>query len=213
MSPLEALVLGVGGNAVLLAVLGLLARSLMSQLLAKDLKRFETELSHRTTLATEELKHRLGLAAQEHHVRFTKLHERQANVIEEIYTRILDFEDASAALTLANNDTPENLMEFALRRAEDAGRELSQYIRRHEIFLSVSTSIQLHALLEKVETLLSGCSFNLVGKKLRNSGKDDLFPETKDAWTAVHRYLEEEAPLVRKALEMEFRKHLGAASE
>lgn len=209
MNPWETVLLVFGGNAALLVVLGVLARSLLSQYLAKDLKQFETDLTQRTQLAAEELKHRLGITAHEHHVRFSRLHERQAQVIEDVYARVLEFEDASAALTLASNTTPENLLEFALRRAEDARRELAQHIRQHEIFLPEDTSAQLHVLLDRVNTLLSACSFNLMGKQLADTGHGDYFPEHKEAWSSVHQYLEHEAPAVRKSLESEFRKRLG----
>ena len=210
MTPLGALLLAFGGNAVLLAVLGYLARSLLSQMLAKDLKQFEARLSQASASAAEELKHRLSLVAHEHSVRFSRLHDKQAQVLEEIFSKLLVFEDASATLALADNSTPEHLLEFGLRRAEDAGRNLAQFIRRHEIYLPVDTSRQLQALLDKVTSLLSSCSFNLVGKKLESSGRDDLFPESKDAWNSVHSYLEHEAPAVRKAVEKDFRKRLGA---
>jgi hypothetical protein len=213
MTPLEVVLVTFGGNAILLAVLGFLARSLISQLLAKDLRQFETKLSQASVVAAEELKHRFSMIAHEHNVRFSRLHEKQAQVLEEIYAKLLDFEDASAAMTLANNDTPENLLEFALRRAEDAGRELAQYIRKHEIYLPVAVSAQLQVLLDRVTSLLSSCSFNLLSKKLANDGKPELFPETKEAWTAVHQYLEHEAPLVRRALEADFRKRLGAEAQ
>lgn len=214
MNPLETILLAFGGNAILLTVLGFLARSLLSQYLAKDLKQFETSLTQRTQLASEELKHRLGMAAHEHHVRFSKLHERQAQVIEDVYARILDFEDASAVLALANNGTPENLLELSLRRAEDARSELAQYIRRHEIFLPEDIAAQLHTVLERVNGLLSACSYNLMDKKLADIVEGGgYFPEHKKAWSAVHQYLDHEAPLVRKSLESEFRKRLGAAPQ
>jgi hypothetical protein len=210
MSPWETILLAFGGNAILLAILGWLARSLLSQFLAKDLHNFESDLSLRTELATAELKQRLGMAAHEHNVRFTKLHERQSQVVEKIYDLILDFEDASAALALGSNDIARDLLSSALNRAEDARRSLSEYIRRHEIFIPEETSIQLQALLKRVNDLLSSCSHNLLDRMLADLGNDEYFPDDKEAWSAVHRYLENEAPLVRKSLEQEFRKHLGA---
>lgn len=214
MNPLETIILALGSNVILLTVLGFLARSLFSQYLAKDLKQFETNLTQRTQLAAEELRHQLGMAAHEHHVRFSKLHERQAQIIEDVYARILDFEDASAALALANNDTPENLLEFSLRRAEDSRSELAQYIRQHEILLPEDTIAQLHTILNRVNRLLSACSYNLMDKKLADVVEGGgYFPEHKEAWSAVHQYLDHEAPLVRKSLESEFRKRLGAAPQ
>ena len=209
MNNIEAVLLAFGGSTALIALLAFLARSLLSQLLAKDLKLFEAKLVQASATATEELKHQLSLVAHEHHIRFNRLHDKQAEVLEGIYAKLLDFEDASSAMTLADNSTPEHLMEFSLRRAEDAGRELAQYIRTHQLYLPADTSSQLQKLLDRVTSLLSSCSFNLVGKKLQNSGRSDLFPESKDAWTAVHKYLELEAPVVRREVEAEFRKHLG----
>jgi hypothetical protein len=210
MNPWETILVAFGGNAILLVVLGFLAKSLLSQYLAKDLRNFESLLTQSTQLASEELKHRIGNAAHEHHVRFSKLHKRQAQVIEDVYTRILNFEDASAALALGSNDMSSDLLENALRRAEDAGRELTEYIRRNEILLPEHTSVQLHALIDRVNELLSSCSRNLLDRMLADTGHGEHFPEHKEAWSLVHRYLEHEAPLVRKALESEFRKHLGA---
>jgi hypothetical protein len=149
------------------------------------------------------------MAAYEHNVRFSKLHERQAQVIEDVYVRILEFEDASATLALTSNDTPESLLEFALRRGEDARRELAEFARRHEIFLPESISAQLYSLLDRVNTLLSACSYNLMDKKLADMDQGDHFPEHKEAWSSVHKYLEHDAPVVRKSLESEFRKYLG----
>lgn len=210
MTPLDAILITFGGNAALLVVLGFLARSLLSQLLAKDLKQFETELSRASASAAEEMKHRLSLVAHEHNVRFSRLHDKQAQVLEAIYAKLLDFEEASAAMALANNETSANLMEFALRRAEEAGGELAQYIRRHEIYLPAEVSTRLQALLDRVTTLLSGCSFNLMNKRLAANGESDVFPEAKEAWATVHSYLEHEAPAVRRALEADFRRRLGA---
>ena len=209
MTTVEAIIFAFGGTATLIGLLAYLARSLLSQLLAKDLKQFESQLSQATVVAAEELKHRLNLVAHEHHVKFSRLHEKQAQVLEEIYSKLLDFEDASAVLELANNDTAEHQLEFFLCRAEDSGRDLAQYIRKHEIYLPSETSAKLKSLLEKVTSLLSSCSFNLIGKKLENSGNADLFPEAKDAWSSVHKYLEHEAPLVRRSVEVDFKKHLG----
>lgn len=210
MTPIEALVLAVGGNAILLAAVAFLIKSLVSQWLARELKQHETDLSRASAAAAEKLKHQFSLVAHEHKVRFSRLHDKQAVVLEDIYAKLLDFEEASAVLTLASNDTSEDLLEFALRKAEDAGRELAHYVRRHEIYLPDALSRKIHALLDRVTSMLSDCSFNLLSKKLVNDGKPDLFPEAKDAWTNVHRYLEDEGPNLRRALEVDFRRLLGS---
>ena len=90
MQPWEVILLAVGGNAALLAVIGWLGHSLGSQLLAKDLERFKSELSATTSSTAERLKHELQMAATEHLVRYAKLHERRAEVIAELYGLLVE---------------------------------------------------------------------------------------------------------------------------
>ena len=62
MEPWKALLVAFGGNVTLLFLLGYFGRSLVSQVLAKDIEKFKADLQ---------------LAAVEHQVRFSKLHERR----------------------------------------------------------------------------------------------------------------------------------------
>ena len=210
MSPVEFVLLALGGNALLIAVLGYLAKALMSQFLTKDVERFKTSLSQAPTAAAEELKHRLSLIAHEHNVRFTRLHEKQAQVLEEIYANLLTFEDASAALAYASSDSTADFMEPTLRAAEDAGKALERHIRRHQIYLPVATSDNLAAMLEQIFTLLADCSFSLLAKKLDQQVESVAAPlQTREAWARVHDYLVRQAPNVRRSVEIEFRRLLG----
>ena len=86
----QSLLLAIGGNADLLIVLGWLARSFGTQLLSKDLEKFKTSLSTASTEASERLKHDLQIVAHEHQVRFSKLHERRAEVITNLYALLVE---------------------------------------------------------------------------------------------------------------------------
>lgn len=66
----QSLLVAFGGNAAVLLVLGFLGRSLMSSVLAKDIEKFKADLH---------------VAAIEHEVRFSKLHEKRAEVLAELY--------------------------------------------------------------------------------------------------------------------------------
>jgi hypothetical protein len=61
-------------STVLLGIVGWLIRSLFGHLLSKDIEKFKA---------------RLEVASIEHQIRFTRLHEKQANVIAEIYAKLL----------------------------------------------------------------------------------------------------------------------------
>jgi hypothetical protein len=107
MTPLQEVIVALGGNVTLLLVLGFLSRSLVQTLLAKDIKRFETDLANRAAVQLETLKNemkakadaeierlrsRLQHSAIEHQVRFAKIYEKRAEAIIEIDQRLQDLE-------------------------------------------------------------------------------------------------------------------------
>src|ERR1035437_8597129 len=98
MEPWCSILASVGCNAVTLGVLAWLARSFGSQLLAKDLEKFKADLSAASSSASERLKHELQLTALEHQVTFSKLHERRAEVIAELYGLLVEVQWASQSL-------------------------------------------------------------------------------------------------------------------
>jgi hypothetical protein len=86
----EQLLFLFGGNAMLLAVLGYLFKSLLSQLLTKDIEKFKSQLKADADVSIERLKSTLQMTALEHQVRFSKLHEKRALVVADLY----DFDPA-----------------------------------------------------------------------------------------------------------------------
>lgn len=64
----KEILIAFGSNAVLLVVLGFLARSLLNTWIVKDIKQFESDLKARADSDVEELKNRLQLIAAEHQV-------------------------------------------------------------------------------------------------------------------------------------------------
>jgi hypothetical protein len=90
METWQTILLAIGGNTALLAVLAWLARTLISQSFSRDLERHKAALTSQTQSATERLRHELQLIAQEHQVTFSKLQERRANVIAEAYGLLVD---------------------------------------------------------------------------------------------------------------------------
>jgi len=66
----QALLVAFGGNATLLLVMAFLGRSLISNFLTKDVEKFKGDLQ---------------VAAMEHQIRFSELHEKRAEVLAELY--------------------------------------------------------------------------------------------------------------------------------
>ena len=81
MEAWQTILLAFGGNAALLAVLGLLGKSILDKLIVRDTKQFEADLKAKSDAAIERLKNELQLKTIEHQVRFSRLHEKRAAVI------------------------------------------------------------------------------------------------------------------------------------
>src|SRR4051812_19160277 len=81
----QSLLVAVGGNAALLLVLAFLGRSLLSVLLAKDVEEFKAKLQADSQTTMVKLQADLQQTAVEHEVRFSRLHEKRARVLAELY--------------------------------------------------------------------------------------------------------------------------------
>jgi hypothetical protein len=77
----EDLIVLFGGNAALLIALAFLLRSILTHRLTKDIRVFEAELKAKADSSIEQAKHAMQLATTEHQVRFSKLHEKRAEVL------------------------------------------------------------------------------------------------------------------------------------
>ena len=75
-------------SAMVITVIGLVARSLFLQWMARNIERFRAALAMENTRATEQLRASLQLEAQRQHVVFGSLHTRRAEVIAELYGKL-----------------------------------------------------------------------------------------------------------------------------
>jgi hypothetical protein len=74
-----------GGSTILLAAVAWVIKTLSKQLLSKDIERFKSELKLETIT---------------HQVRFTKLHEQQAEIIRSLYSKIVELDHAAMGLNI-----------------------------------------------------------------------------------------------------------------
>ena len=79
-----------GGVGIVTGIAALLARSIVSMWLSKNVERYRAALKDENARAIEGLRHALGMQALEHEVRFRNMHEVQAKVIAEVYQCLYD---------------------------------------------------------------------------------------------------------------------------
>jgi hypothetical protein len=78
-----------GGMAILVAAMAWLAKALLTALLSKDLERFKSDLQVSSQKNIEAFKTSLQLEAQRHAVEFAALHAKRAELVAELYSRIV----------------------------------------------------------------------------------------------------------------------------
>lgn len=85
----------VGGSGILLAAVAWLIRSALSHAVARDLEAFKANLQTASTMGAERLRHELHLVAADVEKRTGLLNEKRAEVIAELYKRLIDFLSAA----------------------------------------------------------------------------------------------------------------------
>ena len=188
----QALLVAFGGNAALLLVLGFLGRSLLSNVLTKDLETF---------------KGKLQLAAIEHEIRYSKLHEKRAETVAELY-RLLAIavrEAESFASPVTFSGEPEKWEKY--RVAMNSIVDYYRYFDERRIYVSADLCMGLHDFAEKLRTPLIGFGVYLqIEYPNDNTAKDKM-----KAWTAAWDSVQKDIPPLRAALEIEFRQLLGVS--
>lgn len=210
MSPWETILLALGGNAVLLAALAWLARSLLGQVLAKDMERFKSELTAASTAASDRLKHELQLLAQEHQIVVSRLHEKRAQVVAEVYGLLVEShwaaQDLASLMEWAGEPPKREKYSAAMNKAA----EFYRHFDKHRIYLPAALCGQLEEFLRGIRRKVIEFGVHVAREE---AAMTDKAVEAKyNAWMAVSEYFDTEAPRARAALEDELRKIIGPPS-
>jgi hypothetical protein len=206
----QSLLLALGGNATLLLLLGWLARSFGSQLLAKDLEQFKAGLASASSEASERLKHELQMNSIEHEVRFSKLHERRAEVIASLYTLLVEVQWASqnfvALKDFAGGPTKEEKYDTAMNKSADFSKEFD----KNRIFLPEQACVQIDEFFRGMRSKVNNFGdYVITTENTPKHGALTLYKE----WIDASSYFDEQVPAARRALETELRNMLDGRSQ
>ena len=209
MDAWQSLLLVFGGNAALLLLLGWLARSLGSQLLAKDLEKFKANLAAASVTATEQLKHELQMTALEHQVTFSKLHERRAEVVAEAYALLVEAHWASQSFVSEVEWAGEPPKQEKYFTAMNKAAEFYRYFDKNRIYLPQSLCEQLETFIRSMRREVIG--FGVYTSKEDSHLLDHVLEKKYAAWTKAAAYFDDEVPKAKASLEAELRKIIGAS--
>lgn len=210
MQAWQTILLVFGGNAALLAVLAYTGRTLLEKILARDTTRFVSDLKAKSDAAVEHLKSDLQLRTIEHQVRFSRLHEKRASVITDLYGHLVETLWAAESFLSPMQWTGEPSKKEKHGTAMNQLALFFRYFDKHRIYLPETLCTSLESLLLKVRSHVINFG---VYVQLDEAGLPDHTRLQKDdAWNKGWDAIKTEIPLARKRLEDEFRSLLGAPS-
>jgi hypothetical protein len=155
--------------------------------------------------ATERLKAELSIAAAERQIRFARLHEKVADSVAEMYSRLSTFAISLERYTsVLETPTMGSKEERRLAMAE-ALREFDEYFRKHELYIPKELANRIKTFVEKLHGM--AVEF-MVGVE---QGGDNRYAD-RDTWVKVDKELRGEARPLLEGLKDEFRGLLGVAS-
>ena len=181
-------------------------RTLVSDRLARDADKFKIQLKADADSTIERLKNSLQMAALEHQVRFSNLHEKRAVVIAEVYQRLVEAERGGWRVVLVegqHNNTQKQ--EEAKRDNDERMYEISFFIEKNRIYLPERICASLKSFLDTM-------SIHVIKVGVYGSIEyptPDTLKERNKVLLEAYQAFEREIPAARRALEDEFRKILG----
>jgi hypothetical protein len=192
-------VLGASGAAA--AIVIFLGRTIVQQVTSKDLESFKLRLQSQAQVNLERLRAELQQAALEHSIRFSRVHERQAEVISEVFGGLERLHEAFLHWTRPANTSIEDADMFALgREAVEAFNSFRDIYYPRAIWLDRETCDAINAVLDTL-----GSSY----WKFVAEHDERGFPRDRRRWLAVWETVSGEIPKARQLLDERFRKVLG----
>jgi hypothetical protein len=193
----------VGGGGAVLAAAAWLIKTLVANRLALDAEKFKMEMKAKSDAEIERLKNALQMAALEHQVRFSKLHEKRAEVVAKLYALLVELQYAGQRYVFVGGYEPKRDDEFSKSAAKV--HEVFLFIEEHQVYLPDRVCTLLAEFVETVNKSVAGVQ---VYDKYTD-GSANFRREKIQVLKGAAEAFEKRIPAVREALKDEFRTILG----
>ena len=187
MSLLE-LLQGWGIFSVGVAALAWLARTLIRQMISRDLEAFKSNLEKEAT---------------EYRIRYERLHTERVVVIKEVYKKIVRAHESLRSLINPCQGVDEPSLGEKGETAGRSNRELIAYYQENRIFFEEQLAKKIDSLLSKLYQAWN--EFDL--SQSERSGGDPK--AAQKAWEDAWKQIDKDVPRVKSELENNFRGTLG----
>src|SRR5580693_6552088 len=97
----------VGSSAAFFSAAAWFAKRVVTEQLARSTEAFKAQVKAQADMEVEKLRNSLQIAATEHQVMFSKLHEKRAEVIEQTYKRLTTLFSNAQRFVLTSESNPD----------------------------------------------------------------------------------------------------------
>lgn len=196
----------VGGSAVLLGALAWLLRTWFNHGLSRDLANHAAALDRATQIEAARLQHDLELVAADVVKRTTLLNEKRAEVVAELYKRLVEFLFAAESFAAIAEYSGEPPKEEKAKILGDKAQQFHEYFHHHRIYFSEKLCDGLQELFRAVTG--PTMSFRMWMRLAENNAGRSV-EKYHESWDAAWKAIQEVVPPLRTKVEKEFRDLLG----
>ncbi|HXX20092.1 MAG TPA: hypothetical protein VEJ46_11875 [Candidatus Acidoferrum sp.] len=112
-----------------------LLKSIWSQVLSRDLETFKSNLESRNAIEIERLRDELKRVAFEHETRYARLHEKRAEVLEELFKRLVKANRAFSDRFRTGRFAGEPSLEVQSEQAAEAANQFVDWFSENMLFI------------------------------------------------------------------------------
>jgi hypothetical protein len=188
------------GAVAITALLAYLGRVVLRHILAAELEIYKQQLQMEGVMAMERLRAELRRSAPDTERRISKLQDKQAEVIAELYKRIVSLRNAMTKMASSGPQDQAGQDEKAAAMMA-AGEQLRDYFDQHRIYLDEGVCRKFHS--------LQATFFDAWVKHSFAVAKDQYVRQGKVLSNETWKKLSEEVPPLLQDIEEDFRAMLG----
>ena len=143
---LQELIKYLGSAAIIMAAIAWLIKTLTTHFLRKDAEDYKQQLARET----ESFKSQLEIAAKEHEIRFGKLHEKRAQIIEQLYLLLDETQRATSLIPLTHKLGGQGINKGLIKEISDSYPKLVRFFEQNKLYFSSNLAEQMQKIINEI---------------------------------------------------------------
>jgi hypothetical protein len=197
----------IGSSALFLGFAGWLIREIIKHFLSQNTETYKVNLTKDVEVFKASLKAASDKALLEYDIKFRSLHNRRAEIIAEMYEKLVDAISKAASFLRPFQGSGEPSQFDKYIEANNSIVAFFSYFDRRRIFLSEELCERISTIVDKIRDPVIDFSSYITNPGLSEETAKEKLETWRQAWNSVSKT---EVPVARRELENEFRRILGS---